>query len=130
MANTFELISSSTVGSGGVSSISFTGIASTWTDLCLLMSLKSNRSAGGTDVAMVSINSNTSNGSWRELYGNANVGVGSQTGSSEMRLGYCGTSTGSDTNIFSSLSAYFSSYVASNNKSFLTDNVTERNTTR
>jgi len=128
MPNTFELIASSTVGSGGAANISFSSIASSWTDLCLVMSLKSNRSAGGTDVAMLTVNSNTSNGSWRELYGNASLGVGSQSGSSEMRLGYCGTSTGSDTNIFGSLSAYFPNYAGSTNKSFSTDNVTERNT--
>ncbi len=40
MANTFTLISSSTVGSGGASSITFSSIPSTYTDLCLKISAR------------------------------------------------------------------------------------------
>lgn len=40
MANTFELIASSTVGSGGASNIDFTSIPSTYTDLCLKYSVR------------------------------------------------------------------------------------------
>jgi hypothetical protein len=39
MANTFELIASSTVGSGGAANIDFTSIPATFTDLCLSIHL-------------------------------------------------------------------------------------------
>jgi hypothetical protein len=40
MANTFTLIASSTVGSGGAASIDFTSISSTYTDLVVKLSLR------------------------------------------------------------------------------------------
>ena len=131
MPNTYTLIASSTVGAGGASSIDFTSIPSTYTDLCVEFSNKSNRSAGGTDAIMLTINGNTSNGSWRELFGNASLSAngGSQNGTSEMRVGYSGTSTGSDTNIFGSTTFYIPNYAGSTNKSISSDSVTERNTT-
>jgi hypothetical protein len=44
MANTYKLISSVTVGSGGAASIDFTSIPSTYTDLCVYLSGRSTAS--------------------------------------------------------------------------------------
>ncbi len=44
MANTFELIASSTVGSGGAADITFSSIPSTFTDICVLLSGRSTAS--------------------------------------------------------------------------------------
>ena len=68
MANTFELIASSTVGSGGAASIDFTSIPSTYTDLILVVNAKVS-SAG--QVLELQYNSDTgTNYSATELFGN------------------------------------------------------------
>ena len=54
MANTYTLISSVTVGSGGASSIDFTSIPATYTDLCLVWS---GRSAGSDVDTKITFNS-------------------------------------------------------------------------
>ena len=68
MANTFELISSVTVGSGGVSTFSFTSIPSTYTDLCLRLSLKGTGTAL-PDVIMQFNGDSGSNYATKELAG-------------------------------------------------------------
>lgn len=47
MANTYVLIASSTVGSGGASSITFSSIPSTYTDLIIKFSLRGNAAGTG-----------------------------------------------------------------------------------
>ena len=59
MANTFELIASSTVGSGGSSSLSFTSIPSTYTDLCLLISLRTAQAGASSDCRITLNGTNT-----------------------------------------------------------------------
>jgi hypothetical protein len=51
MANTFELIASSTVGSGGAANIDFTSIPATYTDLCLKFICATTRSALAEDFS-------------------------------------------------------------------------------
>ena len=120
MPNTMTLISSATVGAGGASSIDFTSIPSTWTDLCLIASL-SIGSAGGTAQAMyVTINGSTSTFSGRYLYGD---GV---TPASGVLARYVG-SVNNSSPAFNNTSIYFPNYAGSTNKSFSVDNVTERN---
>ena len=72
MPNTFTLIASSTVGAGGASSIDFTSIPSTYTDLCLKVSARS--TATDTNVNMyVKFNGSTSGYSGRQKIGRAHV---------------------------------------------------------
>ena len=52
MANTFELISSYTA-SGSVASIGFSSIPSTYTDLCIKLSLRSSNTAGTYDPLQI-----------------------------------------------------------------------------
>jgi hypothetical protein len=122
MANTFELIASSTVGSGGASSIDFTSIPSTYTDLCLRMSL-SVGSAGGTSLAMyLTINGSTSTFTGRYLYGDGS------TPASGVLARYVGSVNNSSPS-FNNMDIYLPNYTGSTNKSFSVDNVTERNAT-
>ena len=69
MAKTFELIASSTVGSGGSSSIDFSSIPSSYTDLCLKVSLRSLVTGGWVNVTF---NGSSSNLSGRYIYANPN----------------------------------------------------------
>ena len=52
MANTYVLIASSTIGSGGGSSFDFTSIPSTYTDLLVKYSCRQNTSTGNGDMLL------------------------------------------------------------------------------
>jgi len=60
MANTYKLISSVTVGSGGAATIGFTSIPATYTDLLLSYSGRIDQT-GNVRQVDISFNSNTSN---------------------------------------------------------------------
>jgi hypothetical protein len=124
MANTFELIAAVTVGSGGAASIDFTSIPSTYTDLCVKVSSRSNR-AGTTDNLFMKINGVTTNRSTRVLYGNGS------SASSFTETVYIGEldASGNTSSTFSSHEVYVPNYAGSTNKSFSVDGVTEQNGT-
>lgn len=128
MANTYTLIASSTVGSGGAASIDFTSIASTWTDLVLKVSARSNQ-ASGNDFIKLRFNSDSgSNYTYRRLYG-----TGSATGSDNS--GGLSTSTvtaymsiaGDTANTFGNGELYIPNYAGGNYKSISVDGVAENN---
>lgn len=121
MANTFELIASSTVGSGGSTQVDFTSIANTYTDLCIKISARNtNANYGGFYMRF---NSSTS-------------------GYTQRRIKQEGTTVSSDTSteipfeqstwtasVFGNSEIYIPNYAGSNNKSVSIDSVTENNGT-
>lgn len=116
------LISSVTVGAGGASSITFSAIPGTYTDLCLVLSGRSTNSNyfDGIDIAF---NSSTASFTARFLDGSGS-GVVSGT--------YTGLTTNGNTatsNTFGNLQMYIPNYAGSTNKSFSADMVTENNAT-
>lgn len=124
MANTFELIASSTVGSGGAATISFSSIPATFTDLVIEMSL---RSTAGAGYAPISLNGSTSNFTARTIYGNgSSASSGNRTDSIIQGINTLSTTTA---NTFSSFQMYIPNYAGSTNKSFSIDTVTEDNAT-
>jgi hypothetical protein len=125
MANTFELISSTTVGLLGASSISFTSIPSTYTDLVVKMTARSTVAANNEDITMA-INSQSA-GSWRVLYGTG-AAVGS---TSSGTFSFVAESNGATTtsNTFANIEIYIPNYTSSNVKVVTSDNVTENNAT-
>ncbi len=127
MANTYTLISSVTVGSGGASSIDFTSIGSTYTDLLVKLSARSNTSSASSGQwAFVNFNSATTNISGKVLYG-----VGSTAGSLSMSspTSYAMYINPSDytASIFSNSELYVPNYAGSSTKSFSVDSVNENN---
>jgi hypothetical protein len=123
MANTFKLISAVTVGSGGASSIDFTSIPSTWTDLCVKVSGRTSRSAAGADWIKISFNGVTTNLSMRSLYGG-----GTSTGSYTDTAIYSSTDSNSLTaSTFGSTEFFIPNYAGSTNKSVSADGVAETN---
>jgi hypothetical protein len=126
MANTFELIASSTVGSGGAASIDFSSIPSTYKDLCLKVSLRSNRTSDTTDNLIISYNGLTTNLSFRKLEGS-----GSAASSGNGSTGYIGTESSSTAtaSTFSNSEIYIPNYAGSNYKSASSDSVDENNNT-
>ena len=129
MANTFVKIASTTVGSGGASSIDFTSIPSTYTDLCLVVSARFNTTFSANDgsgFCRVTLNNNTSNYTLRLLVGDG-TGTASYNNTNRPNFPCAGTNTTSNT--FGSASVYFSNYTSSNNKSYSIDSVNETNAT-
>jgi hypothetical protein len=130
MATTFTKIASVSVGSGGSSSISFTSIPSTYTDLVLKVSLREATANNG--VAKLKFNSSATSYTARLLWGN-----GSSFGSSTNYTGggtYYGTdgsSNGSSNtvNSFASAEYYVPNYAGSNFKSISFDGGAETNAT-
>lgn len=126
MANTMVKIQTITVGASPASSIDFTSIPQTYTDLKLVMSLRSTDTGVSTRYAAVSFNSNTSNYTYRRIYGN-----GSSAGSDNGSLRIIGTIPGSTVtaSVFGSLELYVPNYTSANNKSYSCDSVEENNAT-
>jgi len=122
MANTFELIASYTA-SGSVSSIDFTSIPSTYTDLCLVYSGRSSGAVVNNNVN-VTINGVTTNQTGRDIYADG-TGAGSLT---NVLAGFIpGASATAST--FGNGQIYFPNYAGSTNKSFAGDAVAENNGT-
>jgi hypothetical protein len=124
MANTMTLIASSTVGSGGASSIDFTSIPSTYTDLCLKFSNRSSATNIG-DSMQIAFNGSTANITTRYIEG---TGAAAASGSS---ISFNGAyqSNGATANTFGNWEIYIPNYAGSANKSYSIDNVIENNAT-
>lgn len=123
MANTFELIASYTA-SGSVSSIDFTSIPSTYTDLCIKFSLR--KSVDGNDTVLT-FNGSSANVSSRYLYGTGSAAGGANAPSNIYSLANRSSYTA---NTFASGEFYIPNYAsASTNKSVSQDVTTENNGT-
>ena len=132
MANTFVKIASVTVGSGGAANMEFTSIPSTYTDLCVKLSVRTTRT--GTDVDdEVRMEFNGSGGT---AYSTRMIeGDGSTTRSvgyaSQAYLGRGVAPTDNATaSTFSNCEYYIPNYTSSNNKSVSFDSTMENNATR
>jgi len=133
MANTMTLIASSTVGAGGASSINFTSIPGTYTDLQVVWSLRSNSTSGNFEYFLFQFNGDdAANYSSRAV--GATSSAYSGTRSSENYI-YAGTSSSgangaNDTgSVFSNGNIYIPNYRSSNQKSTSIDTVVENNAT-
>jgi hypothetical protein len=123
MANTFTLIASSTVGSGGASSITFSSIPQTYTDLKLELS---GRSSDGNFGVLIRLNNALSTYTGKFIEG---VNTSATSYNSNNALGaYLNYST-QTANTFSSSSMYIANYTTSSNKSNSVDTVQESNST-
>lgn len=130
MANTFELISSVTVGSGGAASIDFTSIPSTYTDLCIKFSLLTSYSSNYIS-AQVTFNGSTSGYSNRMVYGLGSGAPASASGSgSYIDWAAYGTGTTATASTFGNGEIYIPNYAGSTNKSISADSVSENNATQ
>ena len=128
MAKAFELIASSTVGSGGAADIDFTSIPSTFTDLCLVASARTNRTGAQEDSLAISFNGSTANFTIVSLWGTGSAAQSSSyTASGALR--FVATTDSSTSNTFGNSSLYIPNYAGSTNKSFSMDAVTENNAT-
>lgn len=125
MANTFELIASSTVGAGGASSIDFSSIPSTFKDLVLKISARCNNSSLLTIVNMT-FNGSTSGYSSRYIEGTGS-GAASGLGSTSANSLVGAVGANATANTFSNVEVYIPNYAGSNNKSASSEQVLETN---
>ena len=119
-----------TVGSGGAASIDFTSIPGSYTDLMVVLSGRSTRSATSEETAMRVNGLTTGIYSQKILYGNSSTSVYSASESSATRLYSPAVAANSATaNTFGNTQFYFPNYAGSTNKSVSIDGVWENNST-
>lgn len=111
MPVTYEPIATVTVGATPQSSISFTSIPGTYTDLVLMGYVRTNRAGETTDQITFEINSDTaSNYSGTVLYGNGTSAISNRTsGSTNVGLWRC-PAAATTANIFGPVIANFMNY--------------------
>lgn len=126
MTNTFIKISTVTVGSGGASSIDFTSIPQTYTDLKIVVSARSTL-AQIYGSGYLQFNGDTSsNYKYIRLGGNgASAGTDSATGTTSIIYEFVGAS--STASIFANAEIYIPNYTGSTQKSVSIDSVGENN---
>lgn len=112
------------VSGSSTSSITFSSIPQTYTDLVVKVSAQSSYNGGTLDYVYIAPNSAGSSCSATRIYGNGANAYSSRT------TGYClmGVPTvGGTANVFSNNEIYFSNYTSSNYKSFVYDTTSEYN---
>jgi hypothetical protein len=117
------LINTVTVGSGGASSITFSSITQTFTDLFIVMSGRSGISNTRENV-FLSFNGSTASFNIRTLYA-AGSTVASETNTTAYSLPINGNTSLADT--FSNSELYISNYSGSTNKAFSAEGVSANN---
>ena len=125
MAATFTKIASVSVGLLGASSIDFTSIPSTYTDLCLMVSVRGSGAYTATDCKVI-INGSTTGYTSRAVAGSGSAAFSFAETTAGYVAGYVpGTLATAST--FANNSLYFPNYAGSANKSWSVDSVTENN---
>ena len=126
---TMTKISTITVGSGGSASIEFTNIPQTYTDLHLMISLRSSRATVVYDTGIIRFNSDSGNNysASRRLYGDGGSAISDAPAITNGGLFEMPTATGATANTFGNISIYIPNYISSNYKSYSSDGVSENN---
>jgi hypothetical protein len=130
MANTYVKIASTTVGAGGAANVEFTSIPTTYTDLKIVFSARSNY-ASVWDHMYYFLNGDTANNyTSRWLQGSGSAASSSQQGAAaslQPRFAIPGANATAST--FGNGEIYIPNYLSSNSKSQSLDTVTENNAT-
>jgi hypothetical protein len=127
MANTFELIASSTVGSGGAANIDFTSIPSTYTDLQLMLSARGASTALYANIKLN--NSSSAIYSLKTIYGDGSTASSQSDSGATYFERFLMVSSSYTANTFSNGMLYIPNYAGSANKSVMFDSVNENNAT-
>ena len=130
MANMIP-ISTITVGSGGISSVSFNNIPQTYTDLKILGSARTVRSGASSDYLEITLNGSSASGyEYITLQGNGSAASSSGGGSplSGTAIGFDRFPSSTATaNTFGNFEMYIPNYTASRYKFISSDQVAENN---
>lgn len=131
MPNTFYLLKSVTVGSGGASTISFSNIPNTYKDLVVKLSTRAAATGWTTSTIQLTFNGvgGTSYGR-RTLYNTSAGGAGSDNASGVAFIaGISNNGSSATSNIFASTKIYIPNYAGSNNKTIYIESLSENNGT-
>ena len=129
MATTFVKIATVTVGAGGASTIDFSSIVGTYTDLCVKLSMRVNAGSGGYQTYVRFNSDSGANYNWRNLLGTGSSAVSQNTsGDTGMRI-TMSNSSGDTASTFSNSELYIPNYAGSTAKSVSADGVSENNAT-
>jgi len=126
MANTYTLIASNTVGLLGSATITFSSIPSTYTDLLIKSSARTDR-VNTVDYYKLKFNGTATSYSERSLNGNGSAAASENNNSTSYGFNYAIDAATATTSTFSNAEFYIPNYAGSNNKSYSTDAVTENN---
>jgi len=128
MPANYVLLEKITVGAAGASEISFTGIPQTgYTDLLIKISARTTV-ASNFSTGVMYINTNTSNGSWRNLAGDGSSAF--STNASGYIDGMYFPAASSTSSTFGNAEVYIPNYTSSSFKSISVDGVNENNATQ
>ena len=125
MATPLKFISKVEVGSGGASTIDFSSIPQTYTDLILKVSARG--TTGSFASLRITINGATTNYSSRRLYGDGTTAASDAPSSPAYLTQEPITSASETANTFASTEFYFPNYAGSSYKSVSVDSVAENN---
>ena len=129
MAVTYTLISSSTLGSS-TSSVTFSSIPNTYTDLALRITARSTRASASSNGFTINLNGATSNYSYTELSQNGTTASSSRdtiSGGNTYLYGGVIAASNLDANTFSTFEIYIPAYTSSQNKPVSITSVMENN---
>lgn len=124
MPNTFNLISSYTVPTGGVTTVTFSAIPQTYTDLKLVISSQTNRSTGQYGYEYNAINGTTSNYYSKSMYGEDTT-VNVSSGLTDNIAIYATGTEWQGANIFSNGEVYYANYTSAEPKIWQSWSVSE-----
>jgi hypothetical protein len=128
MANTYQLIASVTVGSGGALSVDFTSIPQTYSDLVLKVSIRNTGTDGNVVINLNSLTFRADIGNARNLLGVSGGSAISQTGAGPGYSLYSNVNAHT-ANTFSSSEIYIPNYTSTNHKAMSSDSAQEDNST-
>jgi hypothetical protein len=128
MPNTYYLLASNTVGSGGVGSVTFSSIPATYTDLVIKGSVRTNNNAV-FDNLQVRFNSDSGANYSRLFLSAEGAGTNSfkATGNTAIFASYSLNAANSTASTFSNTEIYIPNYTSSNQKSISLDSVVAPN---
>lgn len=130
MPNTMSLISAINVGASGASSIDFTSIPSTYTDLKIILSGRSKENNGGRDYFTFRLNGSSTSYSYVWVFGYDNNNTGSSTTSGQSYQNAMAMDANDSTaNVFGNAEIYIPDYTSSTKKFSFASYTSENNST-
>lgn len=129
MANTYTLIASATASGTTTTTVTFSSIPQTYTDLLFVVNARTNR-AGNFDELLLRFNSDSAT-NYSAIHMSANAGTAtSQLVSSNTSLRFASINGNTTTsNVFSNTEIYIPNYTGTANKPISTSTVVETNDT-
>lgn len=127
MPNTMTLINAVTVGAGGASTVSFTSIPATYTDLVIKLSIRCERGVEATALGLYINNDSAGNNTMKLTYGTGGTTDNlTYSGRADIVAGYMNAAS-STASTFANIEIYIPNYLSNSAKSMSYDFAREQN---